>query len=153
MTPIAKRGAEICMDIRTGLHTGEILVSQIYLPAEIILAIKEAVEHSTPENGERLTNLIRTYQVLASGTERWLREEYAPLLQHYDQAVNWAVLYRLIEDCFEYSRNEVVDIPTNLSEPNLRNFFAVTLRASQSDISQVFPAIQNREARRNFEIF
>lgn len=153
MSPIAKRGAEICMSIRTGQNTGDTLVPQVSLPSEIIPAIKEAIEHSTQVNGERLANLIRTYQVLASRTERWLNEEYVPLLQHYDQAVNWAILCRLIEDCFEYSRNEVEGIPTVLSEPNLRRFFSVTLQASESDLAQVMPAIENREAMRNFEIF
>lgn len=153
MTPVAKRGAEICMDMHTGQVLNEALTLQISLPAEVIPAIKEAIKYATPHNGERLANLVRVYQVLFVRTEHWLRERYSPLLTQYDQAVAWAVLYRLIEDCFDYSRNEVSDIPSSLTNPNLHRFFRTILRASQSDLDQVLPEIQRREAASNIEMF
>ncbi len=153
MTPVAKRGAEICMDMHTGQVLNEALTLQISLPAEVIPAIKEAIKHATPHNGERLANLVRVYQVLFVRTEHWLQEGYSPQLTQYDQAVAWAVLYRLIEDCFDYSRNEVSDIPSSLTNPNLHRFFRTILRASQSDLDQVLSAIQRREAASNIEMF
>jgi hypothetical protein len=153
MSAVARRGSSISLDISTSNQSAELLISQLKLPAEIIPAIRDSIQHSNQCNGERLANLIRTYQVLFSRSERWLREAYRPLLQQYDNSVDWAIFYRLVEDCYEYARAESQDIPVELSDPKLQGFFAVIMRVSPSDLAQVMPAILRREEAGRFEIF
>ena len=153
MIEVAKRGSEISLDIGTSNLTIDELILQIQLPPQIIPVVKEAIQHSSPQNGERIANLIRTHQVVAARTERWLTENYRPLLQNYTNSINWAILCRLIEDCLEYSRAETSEIPKNLTNPNLRGFFAVKLHLSSVDLDQIMPEILSIENQGKFEMF
>ncbi len=110
------------------------LVQQVQFSSEILVTLEKCIEFADEGSGERLAGIIRTYQVLIARMQsrHFTRSITGEERQRASEAVNWAILYRRIEDVFKYARGEVNKIPTILTEPNTHGIFYVSMRLSHN---------------------
>ncbi|MEQ8293930.1 MAG: hypothetical protein RIA08_17140 [Roseovarius sp.] len=52
---------------------------------------------------------------------------------NHEQAVDWAVLLRMVGNCYEFARGEETHIETDLGVLNLRGVFTVRLMVASLD--------------------
>lgn len=153
MAAVARRGAEISIAQNVAAVTREGVAAELTMPKETITSLQSTIEQSDRQDGQRLANLIRYYQVAHSRTTQHILENNFQHRTNLDFALDWAVLYRLVEDCFEFSRQEAPHIPDRLDRLELRVFFSVNLRANHALILELEPLILAREQRTHVEMF
>lgn len=84
------------------------------IDSEVMSALQKCIEHAKGGDAARLANLIRRYQVARSRLVG--RDLTLSNLEESDagECINWCVLSRLIDDCYEYARGESAHIPAQL---------------------------------------
>ncbi len=153
LTRTSIRAAQICLKMETENKSSSDLISEITLSNGTIALLKEAIEYADTQSQDRISNLIRTYQVLYSRLTSSLTRNRGVIAPHFASAVDWAVFYRLSSDCFKYARGEEMQIPRQIEDFELRPFFSVTLLASAQNLVGIDADINRRVERGNFEVF
>lgn len=142
---IAKRGAEVNLRLQNGKDCSRI-AEELQLPHEAISVLKQNIEYASEVNAQRISALIRNYQILNSRTIEWVNENRETEAFNLEGALDWVVLLRMIGNCFEYARDQSDEVSDNLENLNLAGFFIVQLGVDESDRDGLHEAIIRREA-------
>ncbi len=150
----------------TDPQTAENRFRQIPLSTSDTKAIQAAIESASPENAERLANLIRHYQVYLSRLEsivEGLAPKPLPNLQRglikskvteqdrVNCAADFAVLWRLTEDVLLYARGDCDKISPRIKNTKLSGIFYVDLLLDRGDQNGILSALQKELASRSEE--
>lgn len=146
---IALRGVEISVSQKVNGQTKDDLKGDISIPDNIISSLKENIEFANKNEVKLLSRIIVNFQILQSRTTSFIEKNETPIEMHINNAVDWAVLVRMIEDCFEYARGEADEIPSEISFLGVRSLFSVRLMLSQITLAQLQPRIKIVEARKD----
>ena len=94
-----------------------------HAPSDVFDTIRACIVQADEGDADRLANLIRRYQVLHARAERRAPNLRNPQDYDAENAVNWAILTCLIDDCFAYAREEAEHIPPHLTKRGLSMVF------------------------------
>ena len=147
LVSISLRGVEISLSEKISGKSKEDLKNDVAMPDNIISSLKEVIEFANKNEVRLLSRIIVNFQILQSRTTGWIESNESPIAFHIDNSVDWAVLVRMIEDCFEYARGESNEIPSEISFLQVRSVFSVRLKIAQPTICQIQPRIDYVEAR------
>ena len=153
MAIVARRGAEISIRQNIQPKIPSELIAELTLSKEVIATLQATIEQTDRQDGNRLANLVRRYQVCLTKTARLIARNDFAVRVDCDLSLSWVILFRLVEDCFEYSRGEASNIPEKLNRPKLRAFYEKELKAKQYVIDTLQPIIDSLEADSNVELF
>ncbi|MGH1466354.1 MAG: hypothetical protein ACRBBQ_13435 [Cognatishimia sp.] len=145
---IARRGAKYSLSIQGQEEDVEKLLNSISVSSEIVGFLKSVIQYSEAHNAERISALIRSYQVVFSRTESWLTEYHELIELDADLAVEWAVFYRQVESCYEFALGEQSDIPKEIQQWAFGSFFLVTLGVSHILFGQLSDAIKKANEKK-----
>jgi len=143
---VTKIGAKLTATGELKGKSIDTILAKLSVSNEVIRSLQSAIEFASEDDGEKLANLIRSYQVLNSRTERLVTEKHGALKTDPDLAVQWAVLYRQIGDCYKYARGESEAISGQLSELELNSFFLVALLLPNAVVESLATTIKKIEA-------
>ena len=152
ISTICKRGIEISMQHNVaGLLQAQML-EQLSIHSDALDRLAATIRFAEQQDAKRLANIVRHYQVILSRSERIIVPNNLHFAEQADRAIDWAVLLFLVEDCFEYARDEAESIPSRISLDGLQRFFNVRMpHVTQPILLQT--KIGVRMERENPELF
>jgi len=121
------------------------------LPQGVIPVVKEVVQYADTLTQDRLSNILRHFQVFEarrSGTEVALLEPLVtegPLGTHnaISEALGWAAVYAIAESAFNFARGTSSSIPPSINAADVRRAFI-----SAGIVLESYPLLEQRlEAR------
>lgn len=132
------------------------------LPAELLPAYKECIQHADPISQERLANILRHFQVYdarrGNRTRGTLQSCYvdepppanANELTAISNAIGWAVIYGLISDAYSFARGSRTPIPATVTPDRVRGAF-LSAGITLDRYPHLQRALENRIARGRLE--
>lgn len=151
ISKICRRGVEISMQHDLGDLSKEEMLGQLTISSEALDRIAATIRYAELSDAKRMANIIRHYQVIFARTERVAVPNNNHFAEQVESAVDWAVLYTLVSDCFEYAREESEAIPTEISLDLDSFFFGTMHHVRKTDLLK--KTIGTRKLRTNPELF
>jgi hypothetical protein len=110
----------ILFTLNTDRHAnGAIATAQKLVMSEAsLLALKECIEYADPNDGSRLANIIRHFQIATSRTIGSYQEPDVGKLPYTD-TFDWATIQLLLDDCFAFARGQSEHIPARITNGTL----------------------------------
>ncbi|MDF2372675.1 MAG: hypothetical protein P1V21_17970 [Rhizobiaceae bacterium] len=102
------------------------------LPDHVIPILKDVIQHADPISQERLSNILRHFQVLQArrvgadiSTIAPNNGDVSSVPDHnaISDAMSWAVVYSLVADAFGYARGSQSSIPESVNADRVREAF------------------------------
>ena len=153
LSDICLNGIRNSLGISSAGRTPDELVAEIQSSPELLLTLKQCIEFADNASGDRLANLVRHYQVYRSRHIHALAQERPEHPERVSSAADWAVLFRLVEDCFDYAHGDAMDIPQAMTNRNLTGVFSMRLFISRGRYPGLEVEIERRHRHDSLELF
>jgi len=101
LSDICLNGIRNSLGINSEGRTPDELLAGIQSSPEVLLTLKQCIEFADNASGDRLANLVRHYQVYRSRHIGAMARDRPEHPERVESAADWAVLFRLVDDCFE----------------------------------------------------
>ncbi|RVI52154.1 hypothetical protein [Sinorhizobium meliloti] len=101
------------------------------VPDHIIQVLKEVIQNSDPLSQERLSNILRHFQVFQArrtGAEAAIIEPHVdaltlPVYSAISEVIGWAVIYAMTSSAFGFARGIQATIPRSIEPSDVRSAF------------------------------
>ncbi|WP_425640281.1 hypothetical protein [Agrobacterium radiobacter] len=121
------------------------------MPEAVIPVLKEVIQHADPATQDRLSNILRHFQVLEArrfGTETavlqpFVAESQLPTHNAISEVLGWAAVYAMAESAFRFARGMSSSIPAAISAADVRRALFIA-----GIVVDSYPLLEQRLAAR-----